>query len=108
VKGGVIDMSRQALIKIWNETYGNKEDVIDYSGRLMKRSAIGNPRSRYEPTIDHIRPLSLGGKDVLENMVICNRLTNQEKADRFSTWIANGKTYQGVRVKGNRSAYRIQ
>ena len=101
-------MSKQIVLKLWNERYGSKEDVYDYSGRLMKKSAIGNQNSNYEPTIDHIRPISRDGKDVVENLVICNRITNQEKADKFSMWNTNDKTFQAVRVKGNRSAYTIQ
>ena len=101
-------MSKQIVLKLWNERYGNKEDVYDYSGRLMKKFAIGNPNSNYEPTLDHIRPISKGGKDVLENLIVCNRITNQEKADKFSTWNTNDRTFQAVRVKGNRAAYQIQ
>jgi CRISPR/Cas system Type II protein with McrA/HNH and RuvC-like nuclease domain len=101
-------MSHITIERLWRDRYGNREDVYDYSGRLMKRSAIGNPRSQYEPTIDHIRPLSFSGTDEEGNLEICSRMTNQEKGDRFSTWTANGRTFQAVRVKGNRSAYRIQ
>lgn len=101
-------MSKQTVLKLWKERYGNKEDVYDYSGRLMKKSAIGNHNSSYEPTLDHIRPISKGGSDIIENLVICNRITNQEKANRFSTWNTNDRTFQAVRVKGNRSAYRVQ
>jgi hypothetical protein len=101
-------MSRHNLHKLWNELFGNREDVYDYSGRLMKKSAIGNHYSAYEPTLDHIRPLSKGGKDVLGNVIVCNRITNQEKADKFSTWSTNDKTFQAIRIKGDRSAYTIQ
>lgn len=108
VKGGVIKMSKEMILKLWFERYGFVEDVIDYSGRLMKKSAVGNFKSKYEPTIDHIRPISKGGKNLSENIALSNRITNQEKADKFSTWIANDKTFQAVRVKGNRSAYKIK
>ena len=101
-------MSKQIVLKIWKERFGIREDVYDYSGRLMKKSAIGNSNSNYEPTLDHVRPLSKGGKDILENLIICNRITNQEKANKFSTWSTNSKTFQAVRVKGNRTAYKIQ
>ena len=101
-------MSKQKVLNLWTTRFGYKEDVYDYSGRLMKKSAIGNPMSMFEPTIDHIRPLSKGGSDNEENLIICNRLTNQEKADAFSTWNTNGRTFQAVRVKGNRSAYKIK
>lgn len=45
----------------------------------MKKSACGNPNSKFHPTLDHIRPLSIGGSDVLENIIVCHRDTNEEK-----------------------------
>ena len=100
-------MSKFRTIEIWNEWYGNIEEVKDYAGRLMKKSACGNPNSKYHPTIDHIRPLSDGGCDVLENIEICHRDTNEEKGDCFPHWVANRKRYHAVRVKGSRVAYEI-
>ena len=100
-------MSKYRTIDVWNEVYGNKETVRDYAGRLMKKSACGNPHSDYYPTIDHIRPLSLGGSDVLGNIEICHRDTNEEKADSFPHWKANGKCFRAERVKGARTDYEI-
>lgn len=100
-------MSKYNTIDVWNEIFGTKEDVYDYTGRLMKKSACGNPNSTYHPTLDHVRPLSKGGADVLENIVVCHRDTNEEKADKFPHWKANGKKYKAIRVKGSRFAYEI-
>ena len=72
-------MSKYRTIDVWNEFYGKKESVYDYAGRLMKKSACGDPNSAYHPTLDHIRPLSAGGCDVLGNIEICHRDTNEEK-----------------------------
>ena len=96
-------MSKYRTIDVWNERYGNKENVYDYAGRLMKKSACGN-----HPTLDHIRPLSAGGCDVLGNIEICHRDTNEEKADSFSLWKANGKRFRAERVKGTRTEYLIK
>ena len=100
-------MSKYTTIELWNKVYGNKEEVYDYTGRLMKKSACGNPNSKFHPTIDHIRPLAKGGKDVIENIVICHRKTNEEKGDNFPHWVANGKRYKAIREKGNKNAYKI-
>ena len=100
-------MKKFKTIDVWNYFYGNKEEVTDYAGRLMKKSACGNPNSRFYPTLDHIRPLSKGGKDVIENIVICHFETNSEKADCFPHWKANGKAFKAVRIKGSRDAYEI-
>ena len=101
-------MSKYRTIDVWNEFYGRKESVYDYAGRLMKKSAYGNPNSAYHPTLDHIRPLSAGGCDVLGNIEICHRDTNEEKADSFPHWNANGRNFRAKRVKGTRTDYEIE
>ena len=100
-------MSRYTVEELWNEFFPQKTEVNDYSGRKMLKSAIGNQKSRYCPTIDHIRPLSKDGKDILGNIVLCNIKTNEEKADLFSTWKTNGHIYQARRVKGTSAQYNI-
>ena len=100
-------MSKYNTIEVWNRVFGNKTEVYDYAGRLMKKSACGNPHSGFYPTIDHIRPLSKGGCDILENIIICHRDTNEEKADSFPHWKANGTRYVAVRVRGSRNEYEI-
>ncbi len=100
-------MSKFNTIDVWNEFFGSKQEVYDYAGRLMKKSACGNPNSRFHPTLDHIRPLSMGGSDVLDNIEVCHRDTNEEKADCFPHWSTNGKRFHAIRVKGSRVAYDI-
>ena len=100
-------MSKYNTIEVWNKFYGNRTEVYDYAGRLMKKSACGNPHSKFFPTIDHIRPLSEGGSDILENIIICHRDTNAEKANLFPHWKANGNRYLAVRVRGTRNQYMI-
>lgn len=100
-------MSKNRTIEVWDALFGNRETVIDYAGRVIKKSACGNPNSSYYPTIDHIRPLSKGGSDVIDNLIICHRDTNEEKADDFPHWKANGYTFKALRVRGSRVAYKI-
>lgn len=101
-------MSKYCCAELWERTFGSKQQVYDYAGRLMKKAACGDPHSAYHPTIDHIRPLSQGGSDVPENIVICHRDTNAEKADRFPHWQTNGRTFRAVRIRGKRTGYRIE
>lgn len=72
-------MSKYKTIDVWNRVFGAKQEAYDYTGRLMKKSACGNPNSAYHPTLDHIRPLSAGGCDVLENIIICHRVPTRKK-----------------------------
>lgn len=101
-------MSKFTTLELWNEQFGNKEQVYDYAGRLMLKSACGDPNSRYHPTIDHVRPISNGGKDVKENIVICHRKTNEEKGDSMPHFMANGIKYKIVRKKGTSLGYEIK
>lgn len=100
-------MSKYSTLEVWNRMFGNKTEVYDYSGRLIKKSACGNPNSSYFPTIDHIRPISKGGSDIIGNIVICHRATNKEKADSFPHWKSNGNRYIAIRVRGKNGAYEI-
>ena len=100
-------MSKYNLIVLWENIFPHQNEAYDYAGRRMLKSAIGNQNSRYCPTIDHIRPLSRDGKDILGNIVLCNISTNQEKGDSFSTWKTNGHIYQAQRVKGTSDEYDI-
>ena len=90
---------------LWEERYGKVERVYDYAGRLMMKSACGNPHSNYQPTIDHIRPLSKGGKNVKQNLVICHFDTNEEKANCFPHWNTNGNRFHAKKYVP--SGYKI-
>ncbi len=100
-------MSKYSVIELWNEFYGAKEKVFDYAGRLMLKSACGNPNSQYQPTIDHIRPIADGGKDTKANIIICHYLTNEEKADCFPHWKVNGSRFHAKKAKGLKNGYTI-
>ena len=100
-------MSKYNTIEVWNKVYGSKTEVYDYAGRLMKKSACGNPHSAYQPTIDHIRPISKGGKNVKSNIVICHWETNEEKGDFFPHWQANGHRFHARRTNGESNRYGI-
>ena len=100
-------MSKYNIKDLWDIFFGNAKEVRDYAGRKIMKSACGNPKSGYFPTIEHIRPLSQGGLDVLENIIICHCDTNEEKANNFPNWKANGKRFHAQRVKGSSVEYEI-
>ena len=100
-------MSKYTTLEVWNVRYGSKAEAVDYAGRLMQKSACGDPHSAYHPTLDHIRPLSKGGSDVLGNIELCHRDTNLEKGDTFPCWRTNGRHFRAVRVKGTHTDYKI-
>ena len=103
-------MSKYSLPELWKKRYGSKTEVVDYAGRLMKISAHTNPSSAYQPTLDHVRPLceKHGGKDVEENIEICNRKTNAEKGDLFPHWSTNNRSFRARKRKGTSHGYWIE
>ena len=101
-------MSKYKIKELWEERYGAQQEIFDYAGRLILKSACGNHNSSYEPTIDHIRPLSEGGKDVKGNIEICHTDTNFEKGNRFSTWSTNQCYFHAKRVTGSSTDYIIE
>ena len=44
--------------------------------------------------VDHILPESRGGKTADHNLICCHILTNDEKADRFPCFNANGRNFE--------------
>lgn len=100
-------MSKYSIKELWEEIYGKQVEAYDYAGRLMLKSACGDPHSRFQPTIDHIRPQSAGGKDAKGNIVICNWETNEEKDNHFPHWKTNGHSFHAKRENCNEIKYRI-
>lgn len=100
-------MSKYKVIELWNERYGEAESLEDYAGNLMFKSACGNFNSSYEPVICYIRPISLGGKDIKGNIIICHRDTNYEKNNNYPHWKVKGDNYYAKRVKGSKNNYKI-
>lgn len=100
-------MSKIDILELWDGRYPGLEEVNDYTGRKMLKSACGNPNSSFHPTLDHKRPLSKGGCDVKENIEICHRDTNEEKGDNYTHFKTNGKSYRVERIRGSRTAYKI-
>lgn len=100
-------MSKYNIKELWDIQFGKAIVAVDYAGRKIVKAACGDPNSDYFPTIEHIRPLSQGGLDVLENIIICHCETNEEKADSFPHWKANGRRFHAQRVKGSRVEYEI-
>jgi CRISPR/Cas system Type II protein with McrA/HNH and RuvC-like nuclease domain len=104
-KEKILKIKKETALELWVERNGSKTRVQDYSDRTMDKSAYGLQSSEYGWDIDHIRPESLGGGNNKGNLEICTIKTNQEKADNFPHWTANGKRFKAVKVK--RNCYKI-
>ena len=86
-------INRQTALKLWQERYADSIKVTDYAGRPMFIGDYNNRDSEYGWNIDHKLPKDRNGTDEKNNLVICNILTNDEKANK-TTFVANGKKFQ--------------
>lgn len=88
-------------MRIWSKRYGKELKVTDFAGRTMVKSAYDDRDSNYGWNIDHILPQSKGGKTAEHNLVCCHILTNDEKADKFPCFNANGHEFEILKVQNH-------
>ena len=100
-----MDINKDTAMRLWAKTFGNKTHVKDFAGRTIDKCAYNSRNSEYGWNVDHILPVSKGGKSTDNNLVCCHVLTNDEKADRFPGFKANGIAFNIVKVENH---YEIQ
>lgn len=69
--------------QVWNRRFGLNTEGFDACRNLIKRFEYGNTKSPYGWEIDHIRPVSMGGRDNIENLRPLQWRTNRTKGDNF-------------------------
>ena len=89
-----IDLNREAAGKLWVQQFGKRQKAVDFAGREMVKAAYNDRNSNYGWNVDHILPLSKGGKTVNNNLICCHILTNDEKEDKFPCFKANTKEFE--------------
>ena len=100
----LMELNKETAMRLWVQQFGSKQKAVDFSGREIARAAYNNRDSKFGWNVDHILPQSRGGKTADHNLVCCNILTNDEKADRFPCFKANGKEY---RIEKRQNHYEI-
>lgn len=96
-----MDINRETAMALWTKRYGKTVRVKDFSGREMDKGSYDNRNSKYGWNLDHILPKSKGGKDTESNLICVHIETNDEKADKFPVFNANGKTFEIVKVENH-------
>ncbi len=96
-----MDLNRETAMRLWNKQFGKSTRVKDFTGREMVKGAYNDRNSEYGWNVDHILPQSRGGKTADHNLICCNIQTNDEKADRFPTFKANGLSFEVVKVENH-------
>lgn len=92
-------------MSFWKKEFGDVDEAEDFTGRTILKCAYGQNNSRYGWDIDHILPLSRGGKDTDDNKQIVHVDTNDEKGDKTMFVSDNGRTYQVQKTANNPPAY---
>lgn len=94
-----MDLNRETAMRIWNKSFGKEAKVADFAGRVMAKGAYNDRNSEFGWNVDHILPQSKGGVTADHNLVCCHILTNDEKADKFPCFNANGHSFEIIKVE---------
>lgn len=96
-----MELNKETAMRLWTKTFGKETKVCDFTGRQMVKGAYNDRKSDYGWNVDHILPQSKGGVTADYNLVCCNIKTNDEKADKFPCFKANGKKFKLVKVQNH-------
>ena len=86
---------------LWNKSFGKSSKAKDFAGREMLKAAYDDRGSKYGWNVDHILPKSKGGKTTESNLICCHIKTNDEKADKFPCFTANGRKFEIIKVQNH-------
>lgn len=89
-----MNLNKETAIRLWVQQFGKRQKAMDFSGREIAKAAYNDRHSKYGWNVDHILPLSRGGKTADYNLICCHILTNDEKADKFPCFKANAKEFE--------------
>jgi hypothetical protein len=88
-------------MRLWNKSFGKETKVKDFAGRTIAKGAYNDRNSDCGWNVDHILPQSRGGATADHNLVCCHILTNDEKADKFPCFNANGVSFEILKVQNH-------
>ncbi len=89
-----MNLNKETAIRLWAQQFGKRQKAYDFAGREIAKAAYNDRNSNYGWNVDHILPLSKGGKTVDYNLVCCHILSNDEKADKFPCFKSNEKEFE--------------
>lgn len=96
-----MELNREDANQLWVQQFGKEQKAIDFAGREIVKAAYNDRNSNYGWNVDHILPLSKGGKTVGYNLICCHILTNDEKADKFPCFKANLNAYEIIKQQNH-------
>ncbi len=102
-----MDLNHETAMRLWSKTFGKETKVKDYTGRIIAKGAYNDRKSEFGWNVDHILPQSRGGKTADYNLIICHISTNDEKADKFPAFKANGISFEIIKVENHYEIRKI-
>ena len=96
-----MDLNRETAMRLWNKSFGKDTKTVDFAGRAIAKGAYNDRNSEFGWNVDHILPQSKGGATADYNLVCCHIKTNDEKADIFPCFNANGIAFEIVKVQNH-------
>jgi hypothetical protein len=96
-----MDLNRETAMRLWNKSFGKETKVKDFAGRTIAKGAYNDRNSDCGWNVDHILPQSRGGTTADHNLICCHILTNDEKADKFPCFNANGVSFEIIKVQNH-------
>ena len=96
-----MDLNRETAMRLWNKSFGKETKIRDFAGRIIAKGAYNDRNSDCGWNVDHILPQSRGGATADHNLVCCHILTNDEKADKFPCFNANGVSFEIIKVQNH-------
>ena len=94
-------------MRLWCKSFGKATKATDFTGREIAKGAYNDRNSEYGWNVDHILPQSKGGKTADHNLICCHISTNDEKADKFPCFVANGIKFEIVKVENHYEIKRV-
>lgn len=96
-----MDLNRETAMRLWNKSFGKETKVKDFAGRTIAKGAYNDRNSDCGWNVDHILPQSRGGTTADHNLICCHIHTNDEKADKFPCFKANGVSFEIIKVQNH-------
>ena len=96
-----MEINRETAMRLWAKAFGKCNKATDFAGREMVKAAYDDRNSEFGWNIDHVLPQSRGGRTNDSNLVCCHISSNDEKADSFPCFWANGKKFEIVKVQNH-------
>lgn len=96
-----MDLNRETAMRLWNKSFGKDTKATDFAGRTIAKGAYNDRNSEFGWNVDHILPQSKGGATADHNLICCHIKTNDEKADTFPCFNANGVAFEIVKVQNH-------